>query len=184
MSIIAKLQKEKEKSLSEISSVKSEKQRREKYLDMQRKYFQNFDNLLHKSDNNNKWLSKPEIASIVKEAIESRDGKEYELISYVIMPNHVHMVIIPRNSEENTKTQPYKTAYLLKSLKWFTAMECNKKLKRKGAFWQHESYDHVVRNVEELKNIVLYISNNPVKAGLVERFEEYQWLKNNYSMFV
>ena len=45
-----------------------------------------------------------------------------------------------------------------------------------GAFWQHESYDHVVRDEQELIRIVRYILNNPVKAGLVANWQDYPFL--------
>jgi hypothetical protein len=47
-----------------------------------------------------------------------------------------------------------------------TAWECNQLLGVRGAFWQHESYDHWIRDAEELERIILYIEANPVKAGL------------------
>jgi putative DNA methylase len=40
-------------------------------------------------------------------------------------------------------------------------------LVRNGAFWHNESYDHVVRDEGEFERVLLYIRNNPVKAGLV-----------------
>jgi hypothetical protein len=43
------------------------------------------------------------------------------------------------------------------------------------AFWQNESYDHVVRNEEEFRRIQRYIELNPVRAGLVESAEEFRW---------
>ena len=42
-------------------------------------------------------------------------------------------------------------------------------------FWQRESYDHWVRNLEEWQRIAAYIENNPVKAGVVSQAEEYRW---------
>ena len=51
----------------------------------------------------------------------------------------------------------------------------NQRLGRSGAFWQHESYDHCVRNPNELKRIVTYVLNNPVKTGLVDRWEKWPW---------
>ena len=48
-------------------------------------------------------------------------------------------------------------------------------LKREGAFWQSESYDHVVRNDVELKRIIAYVLNNPVKAGLVENWQDWPY---------
>ena len=64
-------------------------------------------------------------------------------------------------------------ARIMHSLKGYTAGEANKVLKRSGQLWQHESYDHWVRDDEELERIVDYIAHNPVKAKLVE--EPHQW---------
>ena len=67
-------------------------------------------------------------------------------------------------------------ACLLQSPKGSTAREANRVLGRTGErFWQAESYDHWVRDDHELERIVAYIENNPVKAGLVARPEEYRW---------
>ena len=64
---------------------------------------------------------------------------------------------------------------ILKSLKWYTGVECNKILRRSGSFWQHESYDHIIRSEDELLKIVEYVLLNPVKAGLVEKLEDWKW---------
>ncbi len=103
------------------------------------------------------WLRETAIAEIVKEALHYRDGVEYELLTYTIMPNHVHLVIVL-----DRELQLYK---VLQSLKRHTARQCNKLLGRTGDFWQHESYDHVVRD-GELGRIIFYVLRNPVKAGL------------------
>lgn len=63
----------------------------------------------------------------------------------------------------------------LRLLKGSTARECNKILNRNGTFWQHESYDHVIRDPEELERTIWYVLNNPVKAQLVESWELWQW---------
>ncbi len=64
----------------------------------------------------------------------------------------------------------------MKSLKGSTAREANRLLGRTGEpFWQRESYDHWVRDEREWRRIEFYIENNPVKAGLVSRAEEYRW---------
>lgn len=55
------------------------------------------------------------------------------------------------------------------SLKSYTAKAANTLLGLHGSFWQSESYDHWVRDEEELERIVLYINHNPVKAGLADR---------------
>lgn len=101
-------------------------------------------------------------------AIRFCDHKEYELLAYCIMPNHVHLVFTVKRNDISL----YR---ILQSLKRFTAREANKILQRSGAFWQHESYDHVVRNGRALTRIVHYILENPVKAGLVDSWEKWPW---------
>jgi putative transposase len=61
------------------------------------------------------------------------------------------------------------------SLKSYTAHQANKLLARTGPFWQHESYDHWVRDEDELERIVAYINANSIKAGLADRAHEFCW---------
>jgi putative DNA methylase len=78
----------------------------------------------------------------------------------------VHLLITPRISPSR----------LLKSLKGVTSREANRLLNLTGApFWQKESYDHWVRNSSEFQKIRDYIHNNPVKAGLARKPEDYRW---------
>jgi len=55
----------------------------------------------------------------------------------------------------------------------FTSTKCNNHLERCGPFWQKESFDHWVRDVDELERIIRYIEENPVKAGLVASPEDW-----------
>ena len=90
----------------------------------------------------------------------------YELGAYAIMANHVHVLLLPKVSPSR----------LLQSLKGATARQANLILGRTGeTFWQAESYDHWVRDEKEWQRIAAYIENNPVKAGLVPRAEDYRW---------
>ncbi len=64
----------------------------------------------------------------------------------------------------------------MRQLKGATARQANKLLHRAGKpFWQHESYDRLVRDAEEFRRIDNYIVRNPVRAGLAVRPEEYPW---------
>jgi len=113
------------------------------------------------------YLRQPAIAQLVVESI--RKGVQlghYELYAYVVMGNHVHVLIDPHIHPSR----------LLKSLKGATAREANKLVGRTGEpFWHKESYDDWVRDQAEFGRIRLYIENNPVKAGLVKLPHDYPW---------
>jgi hypothetical protein len=64
---------------------------------------------------------------------------------------------------------------IMHSLKTHTGAECNRLLGQRGAFWQDESYDHCVFDVDELERIIHYIENNPVVAGLAQSPEDWPY---------
>ncbi len=82
------------------------------------------------------------------------------------MPNHIHLVF-----ELVNKTKL--VGDILGSIKKYSAREANKILKRKGKFWQAESFDRLVRDEKELFNIIKYVLLNPVNAGLVEDYNDW-----------
>ena len=120
----------------------------------------------------NKWLDNgsgscilkdDKVSEIVVNAIEHFDGQRYVLGAWIVMPNHVHMLIAPIND--------YKLEGIMHSLKSYTAHKINKYLSRSGKVWQSESYDHIVRT-EKQKNILEeYILNNPSVAKLKSSFK-------------
>jgi len=118
------------------------------------------------------WLRRPEIAAIVAEAMHHRDGKVYDLDSFCIMPTHGHTIFTPLVKDDGSY---HALQTIMHSLKLRTALQSNPLLGREGPFWQHESYDHVVRDQRELERIRWYLLNNPVKAGLVETWEAWPW---------
>jgi len=71
---------------------------------------------------------------------------------------------------------------IMMSLKRHTAFEANKLLGRSGAFWQDESYDHVVRDREELGRIIEYVLDNPIQAGLAHSRRAWQWSYSRYEL--
>ena len=107
------------------------------------------------------------VAEIVQNALLYYDGVRYRLIRWCVMPNHVH-VLIEMNGE-------WSLSSILKGWKSFTAHEANKMLGRKGNFWMQEYFDRYIRNERHFQNVVQYIDNNPVKAGLVSSPEEWPW---------
>jgi REP element-mobilizing transposase RayT len=113
------------------------------------------------------YLRRPEIAQIVVDSLhEGEKLGHYELGPYVVMANHVHVLLLPQIPAPK----------LLKGLKGFTAREANKVLGFTGnPFWQGESYDHWVRDENEWNRIASYIEKNAVKAGIVAAPEMYPW---------
>ncbi|MBN1783052.1 transposase [bacterium] len=137
------------------------------------KYFIQFDRHLDSLITGPDWLNNHEIAGIVETGIQFYHLKNYKLIAYTLMPNHVHMIV--RMLKSGDGLSPYYLSNTIGRLKSFTAQKANQILKRTGPFWQQENYDHVVRNDGELSRIIEYILNNPVKAGLSETWEQYPY---------
>lgn len=113
------------------------------------------------------WLRDAEIARPVENAILGGEQLgQYKLDAYVVMPNHVHVLLEPRVS----------LARITAGIKGVSARDANAALKRRGQpFWQDESFDHWVRNESQFWRIVAYIERNPVTAGLVRSPEEWPW---------
>ena len=99
-----------------------------------------------------------QVATEVKKTLLRWHNDRYKLISWVIMPNHVHVLI--ELLEEN------ELSVIMHSIKSYTAHEANKILRRKGQFWFIESFDRYIRDAKHHFNTIRYIENNPVKAGL------------------
>lgn len=177
-SVIDNLKQTYDRRVELISSIKNKRKMHEEYLALKWEYFTEFDLALHSHRNMSGWLSIEIIAQLVKDALHYRDNKDFNLIAYTIMSNHVHMVIFPflnKIASESEYKNKYPLGGLMASFKKYTALKANKILNRSGAFWQHESYDHVVRDNKELFRIVKYVLNNPVKAELVEDYNKYKW---------
>ena len=82
------------------------------------------------------------------------------------MPNHVHLLILPKVALPE----------ITRWLKGSTARKANQVLKRTGhSFWQDESYDHWVRTPKQLDKITAYIEENPVSAGLAASIDFWPW---------
>jgi len=126
------------------------------------------DRLLDQAKTGPRWLRDPRVASCLI-AIIARGTDElhqFQLHAYVIMPNHVHLLITPAVS----------VTRIMRGIKGISAREANRILSRGGkAFWQDESYDHWVRSEQEFGRIRTYIEMNPVSVGLAKKAEEWPW---------
>ena len=111
------------------------------------------------------WLGREDLAKIAANSLKFYDGKNYKLIDWVIMPNHIHLVYDkPRKS----------IGRIVGSYKSYTAQECNRLLERAGrSFWQRDYYDRYARDSLHLFTMSCYVILNPVKAGLVD--DPFDW---------
>ncbi len=105
-------------------------------------------------------------AQIVENVILEGSGDDFELWAWCVMANHVHALLTPRNE----------LAKITQKLKGRTSFQINRLHGATGrTFWQGESYDHWARDDEEMLRIIHYIENNPVKAGLCNKPDDWPW---------
>jgi len=100
----------------------------------------------------------PEHREEVMRCLQYSDSEQHDLGDFVIMPNHVHLLLRPRISSQLQS--------LLRPIKGVSARNINVVTGNTGALWQGESFDHIVRSLEQLKRLQEYMRNNPIKAGL------------------
>lgn len=163
-------------TLARISDPQERAQRA--YLE-QRRLFGKWDTALHTTINGPFWLSEPKVADLVAEALHYRNGRVYDLDGFCIMPNHVHAIYSPLRKEDGTY---HAMSAIMHSLKGRSGHQANLLLGRSGDFWQHENYDHVVRDEAEWRRIIIYVLNNPVKANLVQHWQDWPWTYSKHPM--
>jgi putative DNA methylase len=111
-------------------------------------------------------LSNPDIGEIVETALLHFDAERYRLQAWCVMPNHVHALITP--------LADWTLSAITHSWKSFTSKKANALLGKQGAFWAPEYYDRAIRDDVHYTTAVDYIAQNPVKAKLCVRSED--WL--------
>jgi len=136
-----------------------------------------------------------DLRDLVCAAFHRYDQERYDLLSYVVMPNHVHVLLRPyawsgavlQPASENPEGQAEDLQHprrglagsaqgsldyqcslsgILKQWKGGTSREINQVLGRSGTLWMDESFDHVVRSEGQLRKFQDYIRENPNKAHL------------------
>ncbi len=103
-------------------------------------------------------LGRDDVAQLVQNALRHFEGERYLLVAWCVMPNHVHVIFGPLAG--HTPSQ------ILQSWKGFTARRVNQLLGKSGAFWERESFDHLIRSDKGLEWYTDYIHRNPVEARL------------------
>ena len=112
------------------------------------------------------WLADPRAAAIVVNSLLWGANDRYQLWAWVVMGNHVHLLLTPSVD----------LSRITQGIKGWTAHEINTLHQKRGRIvWQDESYDHWVRDEDELFRILEYIESNPVAAGLVSEPKSWPW---------
>ena len=111
-------------------------------------------------------LSDPVNAEIMRRTLDYFDGEQYLLLAWVVMPNHVHAMIEQAPGHSLTR--------VVQSWKSVSAHAINKARDRNGRIWSPDYFDRFVRDETHYNNAMYYIENNPVKARLAEKPED--WL--------
>ncbi len=152
--------------------------------ELNRRYFGRFDALLDLCAYGPAYLVVDAVAQIVANSWHYWDGQRIDLIAYSIMPNHVHAVFTLMG-EETELGKVNSLRRHMHSIKSYSAHKANNILALSGSFWEEESYDRLVRSEEELRRIVRYVLNNPVKAGLCQDWKAWKWnyIKSDYDEF-
>ncbi len=104
---------------------------------------------------------------MVQNALLYFDKERYKLIAWVIMPNHIHILLKPK--ADNSLSD------IVHSIKSFTAQKANEMLNRRGKFWQEDYFDRYIRDSKHFVSVLNYIENNPVKAGLCKTKSDWEF---------
>jgi putative transposase len=131
------------------------------------KRFLRFDGELDRAVFGPRWMYEASIAAAVQREILSVAQRGWCVAhSYVVMPNHVHLLLQPKVEMRR----------IMQTIKGRSARACNLRLGRQGLpFWQQESFDHWVRTAASFAKISTYIERNPVSAGLAKNPADWPW---------
>ena len=119
-----------------------------------------------------RWVLPPNARQILLECCKECDGKQFELHAVVVMPDHAHLLL---SSLRQLDGWNYTLPEIMRAIKGVSAWRINHALSRSGSVWQAESFDHVLRSNDSLAEKAAYISQNPVRAGLVNDPKQYAW---------
>jgi REP element-mobilizing transposase RayT len=114
--------------------------------------------------NRGRWLARPAMAAIARDEIVKLH-RDHTVIGYCIMPDHVHLVMANSGATPGTIVGGFKGRTSLRVHRIHEGLE----------MWQPGYWDHIVRRSEGLYAVLRYVFLNPVRAGLVSDWWEYEW---------
>ncbi|MCZ2100751.1 MAG: hypothetical protein LC107_04340 [Chitinophagales bacterium] len=163
----------------QAKKIKVIEQRNRALFQLRKEYLYQTDQLLHKIKSGPTYLADETIMEFTKATLHRFDNELYSLLCYCVMSNHVHLLIdtsiqIGENIYFDEQIEHFTTLdNIMKGIKGPISRFANQQLNRSGQFWARESYDIYIRNDKMLGNVMSYILENPVKAGIVDKWEEY-----------
>ena len=98
---------------------------------------------------------------------ELKDRYQFQLFSFVIMPDHIHLLLVP--------SAAYTISALMQKIKGLFAKKYREYSGNPGSVWQKSFYDFVIYSEEKLIEKTLYIHQNPVRRGLVADEKDYKF---------
>jgi len=107
---------------------------------------------------------------LAKQALESlayyrRQGK-WLLFAYCLMPDHLHLLVTPQGGADLSVVLGHYESFVTRTAWGYGIV---------GTLWHRSFYDHVLRRQEAAQEVVAYILHNPVRAGMVEEWEDWPW---------
>ena len=176
--VLDKLKSDNEEELMALNEIVDEREKNYKVFNLRKKLFEESDSYLDLCKNGPHHLENDEVKSIIRKELMRFDKHLYDILAFSIMSNHVHILIDTSIQVEKKEQKELNETYIqldkiMKKIKGPTAIYCNRILGLKGKFWARESFDMYIRNEKMLNNVIKYILNNPVKAGLVNNWQDY-----------
>jgi len=118
------------------------------------------------------WLRHPRIADAAQQSLHALDGFLCRIEGFVILPTHVHIAFTqPSSLREGPLPEHVSAAF-----KAPVQHQANRFLLRSGPFWEPEDHHRYLPGVADLRSAIRFIREDPVRSGLVERPEEWEWL--------
>lgn len=183
---LKKLREKRDKSIEALKKKHPSNLEKEIYM-LRRAYFYAYDDLLDRCVNSPTHLKHHKVASIVEKYIRKYDQKYYNLVTFTMMPNHLHLVL--DFSFQLNKMIPFDIAEyvnvskVMNLIKGASGFEANKIIGNSGnPFWGNSYYDRYIRNYYHYLAAVNYTLNNAVKAKICNHWMEhpFTWLNPEY----
>ena len=144
----------------------------QEWLKLHRAQFLKIDGILDTAHESTGYsLTQPEVATSILKSFKWLTAVDvgWQIHAATIMSTHIHIVM------SNSAGRSGELINDLEKFKRFTGREANKTLKRTGRFWARESFDHWCRTAEKTEAAIMYVRENPVKAGLVKQWQDWKW---------